>query len=140
MMSKALDIIKNGKCDNLDLNSARHLGEGNKVRNFYNNIINPWSDRGHFTADTHQVGAALMQPVSSASPLPSHTTSAVAHGLQRLEPRQERPSRGVKGTYPVYHEAGVQASNDVGVQIPETVPIHHMGRHSFADGRRKEDA
>ena len=115
MMSKALDIIKNGK-DNLELIS-QHLGEGNKVRNFYNNIINPWSDRGHFTADTHQVGAALMQPVSSQSPAVAHNFGSSAAGYKGSSPGKNGPA-GVKGTYPVYHEAGVQASNEVGVQYP----------------------
>jgi hypothetical protein len=115
MMSKALDIIKNGR-NNPELIS-QHLGEGNKVRNFYNNIINPWSDKGHFTADTHQVGAALLQPVSSKSPAVAHNFGSSAAGYTGSNPGKNGPS-GVKGTYPVYHEAGVQAANDLGIEYP----------------------
>ena len=119
-MSKALDIIKNGRnadgTPDLELIS-RHLGEGNKVRNFYNNIINPWSDKGHFTADTHQVGAALLQPVSSKSPAVAHNFGGSAQGYKGSNPGKNAVA-GVKGTYPVYHEAGVRASNDLGVDYP----------------------
>jgi len=51
------------------------LGSKHKVRSFYNNIENPnYPLFGDVTADTHQVAAAQMRPLSGASP-------AVAHNL-----------------------------------------------------------
>src|SRR5208337_935627 len=40
-------------------------------------------------------------------------------GIRRRHPlRHGSLLRGVKGTYPVYHEAGIRAAKDVGVEYP----------------------
>lgn len=58
----AIDIFRRGK----DLNVINeNLGYGNKVRNFYNNIVDPFSSAPYVTADTHALSAALSAPVSS---------------------------------------------------------------------------
>jgi hypothetical protein len=61
MTAKAIDMLEGGG----DLQHLHEvMGEGQKIRNFYNNIINPWSTEGHVTIDTHAVGAAWGKPVS----------------------------------------------------------------------------
>lgn len=42
------------------------LGDGNKVRNFYNNIVDPNSAEEYLTADTHALAVALGSPISAA--------------------------------------------------------------------------
>ena len=59
-VAKAVNLLDDGSIENI--NSL--MGNGHKIRNFYNNMINPWSDRGHVTIDTHAVGAAHWKPFS----------------------------------------------------------------------------
>ena len=44
---------------------SKMLGRGNKVRNFYNNIADPYSKNPYVTADTHAGSVALMSPMSA---------------------------------------------------------------------------
>lgn len=46
---------------------TRNLGVMHKIRNFYNNIIDPMSEDGDVTMDTHAIAAALLMPLSSNS-------------------------------------------------------------------------
>ena len=60
-ISKAIGIFRNGDITNINKN----LGDGNKVRNFYNNIADPNSETPYVTADTHALSAALNGPISA---------------------------------------------------------------------------
>ena len=60
-ISKAINIFRNGSVENVNEN----LGNGNKVRNFYNNIVDPNSTTPYVTADTHALSAALNSPISA---------------------------------------------------------------------------
>jgi hypothetical protein len=60
-ISKAIGIFRNGDINNINEN----LGDGNKVRNFYNNIVDPNSKTPYLTADTHALSAALNGPISA---------------------------------------------------------------------------
>jgi hypothetical protein len=60
-ISKAINIFRNGSVENVNEN----LGNGNKVRNFYNNIVDPNSSTPYVTADTHALSAALNSPISA---------------------------------------------------------------------------
>jgi hypothetical protein len=60
-ISKAILIYKNGDIKSINEN----LGNGNKVRNFYNNIVDPNSETPYVTADTHALSAALNSPISA---------------------------------------------------------------------------
>lgn len=44
------------------------MGEKHKVRSFDNNIVEPDSDLGHVTADTHAVAANQLRPLSGNTP------------------------------------------------------------------------
>jgi len=140
-MGRALDIIQNGrtpegKPDYELINE--HLGYGNKVRNFYNNMINPWSDRGHFTADTHQVAAGLLRSLSSKSTESMHNFgSGNAKGIR--SPGENSPT-GVKGTYPVYQEAGVRAAKENGVRPNQFQSMTWEGIRSLLNEDKKTPA
>jgi hypothetical protein len=59
-IGKAVAIYLDGSQENI----TRTLGEMHKIRNFYNNIIDPMSPDKDVTMDTHAVAAALLLPLS----------------------------------------------------------------------------
>ncbi|QOG21371.1 hypothetical protein [Bradyrhizobium sp. SEMIA] len=93
---------------------SRLLGEKHKVRSFYNNIEVPNDPRfGDVTADTHQVAAAQLRPLSGAS-------EAVIQHLASGGPAGSVNARssaitGVKGTYGLVNDATRQFAEDVGL-------------------------
>lgn len=60
-IGKAISIFRDGSIENIN----SELGGGNKVRNFYNNIVDPDSQTPYVTADTHALSAALNSPISA---------------------------------------------------------------------------
>ena len=82
------------------------LGEGHKVRSFYNNIIAPWSKKGDVTSDTHAVAAALLRPLGAGSPEAASGMGAAAPGNNET---------GLKGFYPHVAEAYRRAARDAGI-------------------------
>lgn len=58
---KAISIFKDPSLENI----SKSIGKGSKVRNFYNNIVNPNAEQGHVTVDTHAMAAAFMNVISS---------------------------------------------------------------------------
>src|SRR5262249_49763779 len=69
------------------------LGDAHKVRSFYNNIELPNDPRfGDITADTHQVAAAQLRPLSGAAP-------AVEQNLSGAKGASSSDITGVRGTY-----------------------------------------
>jgi len=94
---------------------SRAMGMQHKVRNFYNNIVDPNAQSGDVTMDTHAVAAALLQPFSG-------NDIAVAHNLGST-PKKKYGARGpansditgMKGTYPFNAEAYRRAAQSRGV-------------------------
>jgi len=68
------------------------LGDGHKVRNFYNNIYNPNSTEGHVTIDTHAVAGILLRPLGL-------TDNEVTQNFGGGKPAVSEASTGIKGTY-----------------------------------------
>jgi hypothetical protein len=54
-IKKAISILRNGSHENI----SEQLGDEHKVRNFYNNIVDPDSATGSVTIDTHAVAAII---------------------------------------------------------------------------------
>ena len=72
------------------------MGEAHKVRSFYNNFVDPFSDNDDVTIDTHATAAAWLQPYSQSA-------SAVMHSLH-LNPDKKAEDRGrVKSMSPGCH-------------------------------------
>ncbi|QIO34332.1 DUF7178 family protein [Bradyrhizobium sp. 1(2017)] len=110
-IGKAVSAIQSGG----DMDTiSRLLGEKHKVRSFYNNIEVPNDPRfGDVTADTHQVAAAQLRPLSGAS-------EAVIQHLASGGPAGSVNSRssaitGVKGTYGLVNDATRQFAEDAGL-------------------------
>ena len=79
------------------------LGQMNKVRNFYNNILNPRSKLGFVTIDTHAVAAALLKPLSGDD-------REVLHNFAGGKGSSSSSITGYRGTYPFYEEAYKRAA------------------------------
>jgi hypothetical protein len=79
------------------------LGTRHKVRSFYNNIEMPFDPRfGDVTADTHQVAAAQLRPLSGNSQAVAHslaTSLPVAKQLPGHVAEKSSAVTGVQGLY-----------------------------------------
>lgn len=93
------------------------MGERHKVRNFYNNIADPYGKNGDVTIDTHAVAAGLLHPLGG-------NTTEVAHNFKNTLPPgiddKYVPSKGsvitgVHGTYPLYADAYRRAAKERGI-------------------------
>lgn len=92
---------------------SRTMGERHKVRNFYNNLLNPNSPSGDVTIDTHAVAAGLLRPLSGNSLEVSHNFNNYAG---KGQPGAGGSAiTGVQGTYPLYAEAYRQAAAERGI-------------------------
>jgi hypothetical protein len=92
-IEKGLSILENGSKENIHA----QLGLNHKIRNFYNNIINPDSAREHTTIDTHAVGAGLMRPISQKSVEADQNFGGSGASSSSIS--------GEKGTYGLWKEA-----------------------------------
>lgn len=90
-----------------------HLGGEHKVRNFYNNIVDPKSADGHVTIDTHAVAAAFIKPLSGSS-------TEVLHNLGGLG---STAATGASGSYGLYADAYRDAAAQRGILAREMQSI-----------------
>jgi hypothetical protein len=92
------------------------LGEKHKVRNFYNNLLNP-NDPSSVTIDTHAVAAALLQPLGSDDLPVTHNFSNPirAHHPPGSNLAPSSDITGMRGTYGIYAEAYRQAAAERGI-------------------------
>jgi len=97
------------------------MGKLHKVRCFYNNILDPHSDNGDVTVDTHAVGAALLRGLGAASVPVYHslmTKPDTAEKRQRLGFVAAKGSKvsGSQGTYPLYADAYREAAAELHIE------------------------
>jgi hypothetical protein len=81
------------------------LGARHKVRNFYNNLIAPFSQAGDVTMDTHAIAAALLQPFGLKD----------REVLHNFGPAPSSRETGSMGLYGIYAEAYRQAAAERGL-------------------------
>jgi hypothetical protein len=121
------------------------LGGKHKVRNFYNNLLNP-GDASSVTIDTHAVAAAHLQPFGGSD-------LEVAHNFandpprdpvtnQRLgPPAPESDVTGMRGTYAMYAEAYRQAAAERGILPRQMQSITwEASRGLFTNKSKKQKA
>ena len=106
-IGKAVSIYN----DNSSENITKSLGEMHKIRNFYNNIIDPMSKDGDVTIDTHAVAAALLKPLSG-------TSKEVKQNFG--EGTSNSSTLGIKGVYYAYSDAYALAAKKTGL-LPRQV-------------------
>ena len=95
------------------------MGEGHKVRSFFNNILDPHSPNHDVTIDTHAVGAALLSPLGASS-------VAVIHNFGLTPDKADQPKgwtsasgssvTGLSGTYGLYADAYRLAAKQLGIE------------------------
>lgn len=103
-MDKALSILDDGSRKNI----SDQVGDSHKVRNFYNNIIDPSHPRD-VTMDTHAVGAATLTPMSgNTKEVTDNFGGAGSHA-----------GTGVTGTYPLFADAYRKAAGELGIKARE---------------------
>lgn len=107
-ITKAVNILQDGSRENI----SRQLGSMHKVRNFYNNIVDPMSTEPDVTIDTHAVAAGHIQPFSGNSKEVANNFGGPSSAVT-----------GSNGTYPLYAEAYRQAAEKLGLKPRELQSI-----------------
>lgn len=112
-LARAVDIAENPTVENI----SRNMGEGHKIRNFYNNISDPFHPTD-VTIDTHAVSGALMKPYSQKG---QPVENAFGGGAIKANPELGAPaipgaskSGMASGTYGLYADAYRKAAQDLG--------------------------
>jgi hypothetical protein len=106
-IGKAVAIKNDGSQENI----TRSLGEMHKIRNFYNNIIDPMSKDGDVTMDTHAIAAALLLPLSGKSTQVGQNFGTKTANSAPL---------GIKGLYYAYADAYALAAKEANL-LPRQV-------------------
>jgi len=107
-IGKGVSINLNGSPENITLS----LGQQHKVRNFFNNIIDPMSAEGDVTMDTHAIAVSLLKPLSTKSAEVEHNFGS--KGVSNSG------AKGIKGTYYANQEAYQMLAEEMGL-LPRQV-------------------
>ena len=116
MISKAIDAYESGGDVKV---ISKLMGNKHKVRNFYNNIIDPNSAAGDVTIDTHAVAAATLRPLSGNS-TPVHHNFGTSPEIKK-KPKDFKGAMknsaitGVQGSYGIYVDAYRKAAKERGI-------------------------
>ena len=87
------------------------LGGNHKVRNFFNNILNPDSPND-VTVDTHQIAAGLFRPLGSSAVEVHHgLTGANIKGNPAKWSNEGKAQTGMAGSYGLYFDATTDAAS-----------------------------
>jgi len=124
-IQKAINVLDNPALSNI----SDQMGLQHKVRNFYNNIVNPF-DPLSITADTHAVAAALMQPLGGSAPQVAHNLGAAASNA----------GTGIRGTYPIYADAYRNFAQTEGLLPREAQSIAWEGVRGLFSPEQKRNA
>lgn len=103
-VAAAMRILRNPTAATI----SEEVGQAHKVRNFYNNHVDP-NNPTDVTMDTHAVGVGILDVVSGAHPAVVDSLSGPKHAAS-----------GYVGTYPIYADAYRVAAARLGV-LPREV-------------------
>ena len=112
-IGKTVSIDNDGSQNNI----TATLGEKHKIRNFYNNIIDPMSKDGDVTIDTHAVAAALLKALSGKS---REVGNNFGTGTSNTS------AKGISGVYYAYSDAYLLAAKELGL-LPRQVQKYNLG-------------
>lgn len=101
-IAKALAMLADGSIENI----SKQLGLMHKIRNFFNNIVDPDNPAGFVTMDTHAIAAALLRPFGGSSKEVGHNFGTATKNSSVY---------GIKGVYPVFGEAYRRAAAERGI-------------------------
>jgi hypothetical protein len=116
-IGKAIKAIDDPSIENI----SRQMGEAHKVRNFYNNIADPFHAEfdpmmGDVTIDTHAVAADQMKPLSGNS-------AQVAQNFGSGGGSASTSLSGAGGTYGLHADATRRAAQAMGIMPREMQSI-----------------
>lgn len=116
-IGKAIKAIDNPDIDNI----SRQMGEAHKVRNFYNNIADPFHAEfdpmvGDVTIDTHAVAADQLKPLSG-------TSDQVMQNFGSGAGSASTSLSGAGGTYGLHADATRRAAQAMGIMPREMQSI-----------------
>lgn len=118
--ARALRVLDDGRQETI----SRALGDAHKVRNFYNNIFDPFDPRS-VTIDTHAVAVALLLPVAGTD----------KHVVSLFNGPKSAPT-GHRGTYVIFAEAYRELAAEYGLLPQELQAMFWAGARSlFAEKR-----
>lgn len=118
-IAKAVKVFENPSRANI----SEVIGKRNKVRSFYNNIVNPKS-AVDITSDTHAVAAMWMRPLSGNSPEVAHNfgnSLAKAKQPKGWKAARSVAGNGSVGTYGLAHEAYTRAARELSEEFGQTI-------------------
>jgi hypothetical protein len=116
-MDEIANSVRAARADNM-VDVSKAMGEGHKVRNFYNNIIAPFSKAGDTTIDTHATGANMLMPVGGTSQI-----AKLGMGMTG----SYDSGTGSAGLYAANKEAYLRAANELGILPRELQSITWEG-------------
>ena len=128
---KAVKILEDGSVSNIN----DVMGQGHKIRNFYNNLINPNSKAGHVTIDTHATGAGLLIPAGTKDTESAHTFGGTTPGTPGAP---KDAATGLQGTYPLYAEAYQRVARKLGIKPRELQSVTWEAAKSLFDNKTPE--
>ena len=116
-IGKAIKVIENPSIENI----SRQMGEAHKVRNFYNNITDPFHAEfdpmvGDVTIDTHAVAADQLKPLSG-------TSDQVMQNFGSGAGSASTALSGAGGTYGLHADATRRAAQAMGIMPREMQSI-----------------
>jgi hypothetical protein len=126
-MAKAVQMLKSDGST-----EAIHsiIGDGHKIRNFYNNIVSPNSPNGHATIDTHAGNADMLVPRGSKD---AEVTGIFGGAPSHAE-------TGQAGMYSLHHEAYRRAAEKLNILPRELQSITWEGVKSLMGDEKKTPA
>ena len=108
-LGKAIEIALT---DDYEMISA-YMGQQNKVRNFYNNILSPFSPLPHITIDTHAVAASMLSPFGGKHAEVLQNFGSSITGRQELNAKNMGQT-GSNGLYYIHADAYREVANEIG--------------------------
>jgi len=132
-IGRAIGMLEDSSPENI----SKGLGSGHKIRNFYNNISQPFNPHD-VTIDTHAVSAGLMAPYSQKGIPVGH---AFGGGAVPGVVRGSAKSGQASGTYGLYADAYRQAAQTEGI-LPQAMqsPTWELIRENFPFSGHQKDA
>ena len=107
-IGSAVSALMNPSMENI----SQGLGRMHKVRNFYNNIADPWSPMGDSTIDTHAIAAQYLRPLTGKDPEVLHNFGS---GIKGQGGPKNSSITGMQGTYGINTEPYARAAADQGI-------------------------
>jgi hypothetical protein len=119
-ISGAIEALESGGDRNV---ISRAMGDMHKVRSFYNNILDPHSENGDVTMDTHAVGAALLAPMSGKAQAVMHNLHTNPSNEALVEAKKHgwhgttsSKLSGLQGTYGLWADAYRRTAEKLGIE------------------------